>query len=85
MPKREVNSPMMSIADTAKYLKTDINLVKKAIDAGILPVFDLGSKKVYRPEVDKFIEKYMGLGKGQALQKQLETKDLKPGERRLIL
>lgn len=85
MSKREINSPMMSIQETAKYLKTDVNLVKKAIDAKVLPVFDLGSKKVYRPEADKFIEKYMGLGKGHALQEQLENGNLKPDERRVLI
>lgn len=73
MSKREINSPLYSVVDAARYLHTDISLVRKAIKLGYLPVFDFGSAKVYRPEMDKFILKYMGAGKGEKLQKMIES------------
>lgn len=72
MPKREIDSPLYSITDGARYLHTDTNLVRKAIKLGYLPVFDFGSQKLYRPIMDKFILKYMGAGKGEKLQKLVE-------------
>lgn len=90
MSKREIDSPLYSVPDAAKYLHTDQTLVRKAIDLGYLPVFDFGSRKVYRPEMDKFIIKYMGSGRGERLEelikrgeKQQELSD--DGERRISI
>lgn len=90
MSSREIDSPLYSVPDAAKYLHTDLNLVRKAIDLGYLPIFDFGSRKVYRPEMDKFIIKYMGSGRGERLEelikrgeKQQELSD--DGERRISI
>lgn len=87
MSKRVIDSPLYSIAEGSRYLKTNINLVRKAIKQGYLPTFDFGSEKLYRPEMDKFIIKYMGDGKGKKLQRLLEQEDepLEEGERRIRL
>ena len=90
MSKREIDSPLYSVPDAARYLHTDIALVREAIKLGYLPVFDLGSTKVYRPEMDKFIIKYMGAGEGQKLQKLIEDgkkcgEPVGPDERRLAM
>lgn len=85
MPKRVIDSPLYTIPEGARYLRTDIVLVRKAIKKGYLPVFNFGSDKLYRPEMDKFIVKYLGNNKGKKLQELLEEDDkpLKEGERRV--
>lgn len=84
MTKRVINSPLYTVPEGARYLKTDIVLVRKAIEKGYLPVFDFGSQKLYRPEMDRFIVKYMGDGKGRKLKELLEEdKPLEDGERRV--
>ncbi|WP_302150420.1 hypothetical protein [Limosilactobacillus vaginalis] len=85
MTKRVVDSPLYTVPEGAKYLKTDIVLVRKAINKGYLKTFDFGSTKLYRPEMDRFIVKYMGDGKGKKLKELLEEDDkpLKEGERRV--
>lgn len=60
--KKEVQSPLMSIADGARYLKADVTLVRKAISCGELPVFDFGSCKLYKPTLDAFIIKWQNHG-----------------------
>lgn len=60
--KKEVHSPLMSVPDGARYLRTDINLVRKAIASGELPVFDFGSQKLYKPTLDAFIVKWQNRG-----------------------
>lgn len=90
MSKREIDSPLYSVPDAAKYLHTDLNLVRKAIDLGYLPVFDFGSCKVYRPEMDKFIIKYMGSGHGKRLEELIRRGEkqqgpIDNGERRISI
>lgn len=85
--KKDIQSPLMSITDGARYLRTDVGLVRKAIKYGELPVFDFGSKKLYRPTLDKFIVKWQNHGaelEAKILAKEAEAKPLKDGEERRI-
>lgn len=90
MSKRLVNSPLYSITDGARYLHTDANLVREAIKLGYLPVFDFGSPKLYRPAMDEFIVKYMGMGNGKKLEHLVRSgkaanEKLVDGERRIVI
>ena len=91
MSSREIDSPLYSVPDAAKYLHTDIRLVRSAIKLGYLPVFDFGSVKIYRPEMDKFIVKYMGAGKGSKLKSLIDKGEkaqktqLDEGERQIYV
>ena len=83
----QVQSPLMSIADGARYLRTDVSLVRKAIKYGELPVFDFGSKKLYKPTLDKFIVKWQNHGaelEAKILAKETADKPLEDGEERRI-
>ncbi|OCX50169.1 hypothetical protein BFD03_01165 [Limosilactobacillus reuteri] len=86
--KPQVQSPLMSIADGARYLKTDVTLVRKAISCGELPVFDFGSRKLYKPTLDAFIIKWQNHGdeleaKIAAMEDQ-KSSSLKDGDERRI-
>ncbi len=60
--KREVVSPLFTVQEGARYLRTDINKVREAIKCGELPVFSFGSDKLYKPTLDAFIVKWQNRG-----------------------
>lgn len=82
---RQVESPLFSVPEGAKYLRTDVNEVRKAIKYGELPVFDFGSPKLYKPTLDAFIVKWQNRGdeleaKLKAAEQAAERADLSPKE-----
>lgn len=87
MSKRSIDSPVYSVPDAAKYIHTDLGLVRKAIKWGYIPTFDFGSTKVTKKVLDEFLDKYTGGGKGKKLQEEIEAKEnpVNEGERRVII
>ena len=51
---------LLTIKEVAKELKVNTNYVYRLINAGLLPYVKLGSKKVRRETLEKFLEKYDG-------------------------
>lgn len=90
---RQVESPLFSVPEGAKYLRTDVNEVRKAIKYGELPVFDFGSPKLYKPTLDAFIVKWQN--RGDELEAKLKAAeqvgsspdkdDSEPEERRIFI
>lgn len=51
---------LYTVAETAKLLKTNPNYVYKLINKGLLPALIVGSLKVRRISILKFLEDYEG-------------------------
>lgn len=51
---------LLTIKEVAKELKVNTNYVYRLINAGLLPYVKLGSKKVRRETLEKFLEKHDG-------------------------
>ena len=51
---------LLTITEVSKKLKCNRNYVYSLINAGLLPHLIVGSKKVRKVALDKFLEKYEG-------------------------
>lgn len=51
---------ILTVKETSKVLKTNVDYVYKLINAGLLPVIRLGSIKIRSESLNQFIEKYEG-------------------------
>lgn len=49
---------LYTVREVSKLLKVNVNFVYKLINKKLLPCLILGSKKVYRKDLIKFIEKH---------------------------
>lgn len=52
---------ILTVAEVAAELKTNKNYVYRLIKAGLLPAIKIGSMKVRRESLDKFITTYEGM------------------------
>ncbi len=51
---------LLTIKEVAKELKVNANYVYRLINSGLLPYVQLGSKKVRRESLEKFLKLYDG-------------------------
>ena len=51
---------LYTVSEVAKLLKTNVNYVYTLIKKGYLPALKLGSYKVRKISIDKFLQKYEG-------------------------
>lgn len=51
---------LYTVSEVAKLLKTNVNYIYDLIKKGYLPALKLGSYKIRKVSVEKFLEKYEG-------------------------
>ncbi|QUH18698.1 helix-turn-helix domain-containing protein [Alkaliphilus sp. B6464] len=52
---------LYTVTEAAKLIKTNPAYVYKLINAGLIPVIKLGSKKIRKSTLLEFLEKYEGM------------------------
>ena len=51
---------LYTVKEVASILKTNVNFVYELIKRGLLPAMKLGSYKIRKDTLDRFLEKYEG-------------------------
>ena len=51
---------LYTVKEVASILKTNVNFVYELIKRGLLPAMKLGSYKIRKDALDRFLEKYEG-------------------------
>lgn len=74
MSKRQIDSPLYTVPDAAKYLQLNVETFRELLKYGFIKSLDLGCRKVPRTELDHFIDKWTGQDIKGALRKA-EDKD----------